>query len=67
VTTYTARTEIPMPTLQEGQAARETFLRREPRNLFYRAAIELIELARTRRPSSTIEQVGRPIGGQELC
>jgi hypothetical protein len=37
---------IPMPTLKQVQTARQTFQLREPRNLFYRVAIELIALAR---------------------
>jgi hypothetical protein len=40
-----AQDNIPTPTLQELKAARTAFEEREPRDLFYRAATELVGLA----------------------
>jgi hypothetical protein len=38
-------TNVPAPTLQELERARADYERREPRDLFYRAATELVKLA----------------------
>ena len=44
--TRTRSTNSPMPTVKQIEDARRSFVAGEPRYLFYKAAIELIELAR---------------------
>jgi hypothetical protein len=47
---------LPMPTLAEVEGARRTFLGREPRDLFYTVATELIELSMEGKTSISVPE-----------
>ncbi len=47
---------VQMPTIQDIKVARQTFEANEPRDLFYRAATELVSLALERRTSLSVAE-----------
>ncbi len=53
---YTTSSDIRVPTVEEVKASRQAFLTREPRRLFYRVAIELIDLARKGTTSVSVAE-----------